>query len=263
MPLFGPPLNPPLTDWRGRTVWIIGASSGIGRATAALLHRQGTRVAVSARQAAALDSFVHEHPGSLALPLDVTDADAVRAAAQAVVTQTGGPPHLVLYCAGHYRAQKATAFDLSDMQRHWAVNYSGVLHLLDAVLPMLLSAGQGHISLVGSVAGYRGLPLSLAYGPTKAALNNLAETLYLDLHPHGLGVSIVNPGFVDTPLTAQNAFTMPALITPEQAAAAMLRGWAQGRFEMNFPRRFTRWVRLLRCLPDAWYFAAVRRITQS
>jgi NAD(P)-dependent dehydrogenase (short-subunit alcohol dehydrogenase family) len=261
MSLFGPPLNPPLTDWRGRTVWIVGASSGIGRATAALLHRQGARVAVSARQAAALDSFVHEHPGSLALPLDVTNADAVRAAAQAVVTQTGGPPHLVLYCAGHYRAQKATAFDLSDMQRHWAVNYSGALHLLDAVLPMLLSAGQGHISLVGSVAGYRGLPLSLAYGPTKAALNNLAENLYLDLRPQGLGVSIVNPGFVDTPLTAQNVFKMPALITPEEAAAAILQGWAQGRFEMNFPRRFTRWVRLLRCLPDAWYFAAVRRIT--
>ncbi|GLS16184.1 SDR family NAD(P)-dependent oxidoreductase [Hydrogenophaga electricum] len=263
MPLFGSPLNPPLTDWRGRTVWIVGASSGIGRATAALLHHQGARIVVSARQAEALDSFVHEHPGSLALPLDVTDADAVRAAVEAVLTQTGGPPHLVLYCAGHYRAQTATAFDLSDMQRHLAVNYGGALHLLDAVLPQLLSAGQGHISLVGSVAGYRGLPLSLAYGPTKAALNNLAENLYLDLHPHGLGVSIVNPGFVDTPLTAQNAFTMPALITPEQAAAAMLRGWAQGRFEMNFPRRFTRWVRLLRCLPDAWYFAAVRRVTQS
>jgi short-subunit dehydrogenase len=103
--------------------------------------------------------------------------------------------------------------------------------------------------------------LSLAYGPTKAALNNLAESLYLDLHPQGLGVSIVNPGFVDTPLTAQNGFKMPALITPDEAASAMLAGWARGRFEMNFPRRFTAWMRLLRCLPDAWYFAAVRRTT--
>ena len=126
---------------------------------------------------------------------------------------------------------------------------------------MLLAAGKGHLALVGSVAGYRGLPMSLAYGPTKAALNNLAENLYLDLHGKGLGVSIINPGFVETPLTAQNQFRMPSLISAEEAAQHMLHGWAQGRFEMNFPRRFTRWMRLLRCLPDALYFAAVRRST--
>ena len=190
-----------------------------------------------------------------------SDADAVQQAAARVAEAAGGMPALVLFCAGHYKAQSATAFDLAEMQRHLAVNYQGALHLLDAVLPRLLATGQGHLSLVGSVAGYRGLPMSLAYGPTKAALNNLAESLYLDLRPRGLGVSIVNPGFVETPLTAQNAFRMPALITPEQAAEAMLQGWAQGRFEMNFPRRFTRWVRLLRGLPDAWYFALVRRAT--
>lgn len=256
-----PPLNPPLTDWTGQGVWIVGASTGIGRATAAALHRQGARVVVSARQAGALADFAQAHPGSLALPLDVTDAAALQHAVQAVQAHLGRAPALVLYCAGHYRAQQATAFDLAEMQRHLAVNYTGALLLLDTVLPVLLAAGSGHLSLVGSVAGYRGLPRSLAYGPTKAALNSLAESLYLDLHPHGLGVSIVNPGFVETPLTAQNAFPMPALITPDEAARHMLQGWAQGRFEMNFPRRFTRWVRLLRCLPDRWYFAAVRRVT--
>lgn len=261
MPLFGSALNPAMTDWQGRWVWIVGASSGIGRATAVALHRRGARVVVSARQAAALDDFVQAHPGSVAMPLDVTDAAAVRRAAQAVQAQAGGVPALVLYCAGHYRALRATEFDLAEMQRHLAVNYGGALNLLDAVLPALLAAGHGHLSLVGSVAGYRGLPQALAYGPTKAALNSLAESLYLDLHPCGIGVSIVNPGFVDTPLTAQNAFRMPALITPEEAASHMLQGWAKGRFEMNFPRRFTRWLRLLRCLPDAWYFAAVRRAT--
>lgn len=258
---LGRDLNPRITDWAGRWVWLVGASSGIGRALAEALHRRGARVIVSARQAAALQDFAQAHPGSLALPLDVTDAEAVQQAAAQVAEAAGGMPALVLFCAGHYRAQSASAFDLAEMQRHLAVNYQGALHLLDAVLPRLLAAGQGHLSLVGSVAGYRGLPLSLAYGPTKAALNNLAESLYLDLHPRGLGVSIVNPGFVETPLTAQNAFRMPALITPEQAAEAILQGWAQGRFEMNFPRRFTRWVRLLRGLPDAWYFALVRRAT--
>lgn len=258
---FAKPLNPPLADWQGRWVWIVGASSGIGRATAEALYAQGAQVIVSARDAAALQDFVSLHPGSLALPLDATDAVAFKTAAKAVEKQAGGGPDLILYCAGHYRPLRATEFDLAEMQHHLAVNYGGVLHLLDAVLPMLLKTGRGHLALVGSVAGYRGLPMSLAYGPTKAALNNLAENLYLDLHGCGLGVSIINPGFVETPLTAQNSFSMPALISAEEAARHMLRGWARGRFEMNFPRRFTRWMRLLRCLPDALYFSVVRRTT--
>ncbi|WP_280192011.1 SDR family NAD(P)-dependent oxidoreductase [Delftia sp. PS-11] len=261
MALFHRALNPPLADWSGRRAWIVGASSGIGRATASALHGLGAQVIVSARDGAALRDFVHGHPGSLALPLDVTNAQAVRDAAVAARRIAAGPLDLVLYCAGHYRPLRATDFELAEAQRHLDVNYGGVLHLLDAVLPMLLAAGHGHLSLVGSVAGYRGLPMSLAYGPTKAALHNLAENLYLDLHAHGLGVSIINPGFVQTPLTAQNSFKMPALITADEAARHMLRGWAKGRFEMNFPRRFTRWLRLLRCLPDAWYFSAVRRAT--
>ncbi|MDR7269727.1 NAD(P)-dependent dehydrogenase (short-subunit alcohol dehydrogenase family) [Pelomonas saccharophila] len=255
------PLNPPLRDWQGRWVWVIGASSGIGRATAAALCQRGARVIVSARHAESLQAFVREHPGSVALPLDVTRPDEMGAAAKAVQGHALGAPALVLYCAGHYQAQQATSFDRQEMERHLAVNYGGVLHLLEAVLPMLIAARSGHLCLVGSVAGYRGLPMSLAYGPTKAALNNLAENLYLDLQPLGLGVSIVNPGFVETPLTAQNHFHMPALIAPQEAARHMLDGWARGRFEMNFPRRFTAWMRLLRCLPDAWYFAAVRRAT--
>ena len=96
---------------------------------------------------------------------------------------------------------------------------------------------------------------------TKAALINLAETLFLDLRALGVGVSVVNPGFVDTPLTQQNDFRMPALLTPDQAAAAVLRGWAHGRFEVHFPRRFTLWLKLLRVVPYRLYFALVRRVT--
>ena len=117
------------------------------------------------------------------------------------------------------------------------------------------------MSLVASVAGYRGLPNGLAYGPTKAALINLAETLYLDLQPHGVGVSLINPGFVETPLTADNRFAMPALISPEQAANHILAGWQAGRFEIHFPKRFTWWLKLGRLLGDSLYFAAIRRAT--
>jgi short-subunit dehydrogenase len=133
--------------------------------------------------------------------------------------------------------------------------------LLEAALPQLMAQGSGHISLVGSVAGYRGLPQSLAYGPSKAALIHLAETLYLDLQGQGIGVSLINPGFVQTPLTANNTFRMPALITPQAAAQAILRGWAGGAFEIHFPKRFTLWLKLLRLLPYRLYFALVKRAT--
>ena len=151
------------------------------------------------------------------------------------------------------------------MLRHPQVNVVGALYLLDAVLPQLQAqAGTGkpaHISLVASVAGYRGLPNSLAYGPTKAALINLAETLYLDLQPKGLGVSVINPGFVETPLTAGNQFSMPALMSPADAAREIMAGWEAGRFEIHFPKRFTLWLKAMRFLGDGAYFAAIRRST--
>ena len=257
------PLNTPIKTWRDKTVWMVGASSGIGRATASRLHALGARVIVTARSATALESFVDEHPGAIALPVDVTDRDAVVRAAGAVLA-LGGLDGMV-YCAGHYRAMRADAMDVPDMERHLAINFVGALHVLDAVLPHLLHANRAgaFISLVGSVAGYRGLPNSLAYGPTKAALINLAQTLYLDLHDKGIGVYLINPGFVETPLTAQNSFKMPALLTPEQAADEIVRGWAAGAFEIHFPKRFTLWLKLLALLPAAVYFPLVRRFTGS
>jgi NAD(P)-dependent dehydrogenase (short-subunit alcohol dehydrogenase family) len=257
-------LNPKFDSWTGRTVWLVGASTGIGRATAERLHGLGARVIVSARNQAALDEFVAAHAGSEALALDATDRDALQRAAAHIVALHGGID-LVMYCAGTYAAMRATAFDLDIALRHVQVNFSGALFLLDAVLPHLLrqaGAGRGgHISLVSSVAGYRGLPQSLAYGPTKAALINLAENLYLDLSPLGLGVSLICPGFVETPLTAGNGFKMPALLSPAQAALAIEKGWRAGDFEIHFPKRFTNWLKGLRHLPYSLYFAAVRRST--
>lgn len=254
-------LNPPITDWHGKRVWLVGASSGIGRATAELLHARGAQVIVSARQQAALDDFVRTHPGSQACALDVTDADAVSAAAQALLA--AGPLDLVCYCAGYYRAQRASRLDLTELLRHLQVNYLGALHVLHAVTPALLHAARTgrapHLSFVASVAGWRGLPRALGYGPSKAALIHLAEALFLDLRPQGVGVSIINPGFVATPMTQGNDFPMPALRTPEQAAQAIVRGWQRGAFEIHFPRRFTCVLKLLRVLPYRWYFALVHR----
>lgn len=255
-------LNPRLTNWRGRIVWLVGASTGIGRATAELLHAQGATVIVSARNALALDAFVAAHPGGEALSLDVVEPGALQDAAAAIVARHGRID-LVAYCAGTYRPMRVADFDLASALQHLQVNYEGALRLLEVVLPQLrrqAAAGQGgHLSLMASVAGYRGLPKALAYGPTKAALINLAEVLHGDLAPLGLGVSVINPGFVQTPLTAQNDFRMPALLTPQQAAQAVLRGWASGSFEVHFPKRFTMAMKLLRLLPDSVYFALMRR----
>ena len=258
-------LNPRLRDWSGKTAWLVGASTGIGRATASALHAAGARVVVSARGRDALDAFVAEHGARAdAIALDATDREAMHDAAARIVSVHGGID-LAMYCAGTYTAMRAGSFDLDTALRHVRVNYDGALVMLDAVLPQLQAQARsgrgGHLSLVSSVAGFRGLPQSLAYGPTKAALINLAETLYLDLHPLGLGVSVINPGFVETPLTAQNQFRMPALISPEAAAQAILRGWRHGDFEIHFPKRFTGWLKALRHLPYSLYFPAVRRST--
>jgi NAD(P)-dependent dehydrogenase (short-subunit alcohol dehydrogenase family) len=138
-----------LTDWTGRTAWLVGASTGIGRATAARLHAQGARVVVSARTAAALDGFVAEHPGSQAIALDATDAEAMHAAAARI-----GQIDLAVYCAGTYTPMRATEFDLGVALRHQQVNYVGALVMIDAVLPQLLRRREGHLSLVSSVAEY-------------------------------------------------------------------------------------------------------------
>ena len=252
-------MNPPIRHWQGLRIWLVGASTGIGCAAASALHARRARVIVSARQASALHDFVAQHPGAQALPLDSTDRAAVAVAAQGLLAD--GPLDMVVYCAGVYQPMRATDFQLDVMLQHDQVNYVGALYVLDALLPAMLARQQGHISLISSVAGFRGLPRSLAYGPTKAALTHLAETLYLDVHELGMGVSAIHPGFVQTPLTAQNQFHMPALMTPEEAAEAMIRGWERGRFEILFPRRFTTWLKLLRLLPYRLYFPLVRRAT--
>ncbi len=254
-------LNSPMTDWRGRSVWLVGASSGIGRACAQALIAAGARVAVSARQGALLDEICAGHD-ALAVTCDVTDPDSVRQAAERVRQHQG--LDWVVYCAGHYKPiRPLKQLDLPELMRHQHVNYHGALYVLDAVLPPLQTQGRGHFSMVSSVAGYRGLPMSLAYGPTKAAMQHLAEVLYMELKPAGIGVSVVNPGFVATPLTQQNQFHMPALMQPEEAAQAMLDGWRKGHFEIHFPHRFSRFLKCLRWLPDRWYFALVWRATQG
>jgi short-subunit dehydrogenase len=257
------PLNPPLTNWQGKHVWLIGASSGIGEAVAKQLAQLGATVYVSARNETALQALAKQVQGIAPVALDVTDTNSIASAFEHIKTslsQTSSNLDLVCYCAGTYSPLHAGNFDVAVMHKHQHINYSGAIDVLGHVLPSLIQQGCGHISLVSSVAGFHGLPKALAYGPTKAALINLAECLYLDLHAQGLGVSVINPGFVSTLLTAQNDFAMPALITPEIAASKIIQGWECGTFDIHFPKRFTLWLKLLALLPYRWSFAALKKI---
>jgi NAD(P)-dependent dehydrogenase (short-subunit alcohol dehydrogenase family) len=252
-------LNPRIERWTGQRVWVIGASTGIGAATARELIGRGARVALSARRREPLDAIAAGTDAVVA-PLDVTDKASVHAAARTVVDTFQGID-LAILMAGTHVPMRADAFDLDAAEDLLAVNLHGPLNCLDALLPTLLAQGRGGIALVASVAGYRGLPQALVYGASKAALIHLAEGLYLDLQPRGIGVYLVNPGFVDTPLTQRNAFAMPALMTAQKAATRTLDGIAAGRFEIHYPRRFTWWLKLLRLLPYRAYFPLVRRFT--
>jgi NAD(P)-dependent dehydrogenase (short-subunit alcohol dehydrogenase family) len=253
-------MNPKISDWRGQRVWIIGASSGIGAETARALLARGARLALSSRNPDALQAVAAGHHDAMILPFDITDHASVLAARDKILANWGGID-LVLVVAGTYQKMRADDFDLAAAKQLMDVNLNGPLNCLDAVLPKLLAQGKGGIGIVASVAGLSGLPQALIYGPSKAALINLCESLYLDLRPRGIGVYLINPGFVATPLTASNEFSMPALIPASTAANELIRGIERGEFHIHFPKRFTNWLRLLRLLPYRWYFWLIHKGT--
>ena len=250
-------MNPRLDDWSGQRVWLLGASSGIGAALASLLLARGARVALSARNAQHLAEVAGDAPQALVLACDATDEASLCSARESLLAAWDGVD-VAIYVAGDYAPMRAWELDLVRARRMIEVNLVGAVAFAACVLPQLLRQGGGQIGFVASVAGYRGLPKSLIYGPTKAALINFAEALYLDLQPRGIGVRLINPGFVATPLTAGNDFAMPGLLTPEQAAAATVKGFAGGAFEIHYPKRFTRLMKLLAHLPYRLYFPLLR-----
>ncbi|GGB91763.1 oxidoreductase [Marinobacterium zhoushanense] len=247
-----------------QTAWVTGASQGIGRALAVTLCRQGVNVYASARRSDVLEALAHElkdMPGVLTpCPLDVTDQAAIERCFEKW-EHNSRLPDLIILNAGTHDPFTAQEFSAERVEALMHTNLSGTLRSLDPSLKCCLKRGRGQIAIMASVAGYRGLPTAAAYGASKAALINLAESLKLDLVGSDIDLRLINPGFVRTPLTDKNEFTMPALVEPEQAAEWIIKGLDSNRFEISFPARFTSVLKLLRCLPYAWYFPLVRKLT--
>lgn len=258
--------NPRIKDWQGRRVWLLGASAGIGAALAHALAARGAVLTLTARNQAALKELAAQC-GSDAriLVVDVTDEAALAAIFARFDSGDEPLPDIGIYLAGDYTPLDAAQGEstLPALQRMLAVNYSAGVDWSIRFAQRLLARKHSNlprgIALVASVAGYAGLPQALGYSPSKAALIRYAECLHLDLAPLGIGVWSINPGFVATRLTAQNDFKMPALISAEQAAREIIKGFATGRFEIHFPKRFTRLMKLLSVLPYALSLPLIRR----
>ncbi len=238
---------------RWSVVWITGASSGIGRALASRLADAGCKVAVSARSADKLATLAAGRPNIVPFPLDVTDAKAMQAAVEAIEQQLG-PIDLAVMDAGKWDPMSAKDYSASRGNASMQVNYVGMANGVEALVPRMMARKSGHIALVASVAGYRGMPQAAAYAPTKAAVINLVECLRPDLARHGVTLSMINPGFVDTPMTAGNAFPMPFLVPLDTAVDKIVAGLEKKSIEIAFPWQLVSMLKIMRVLPYPLYF---------
>lgn len=229
----------------------------MGRELARRIAGSAGHVSVSARSVDKLETLAGEHGNVSAHPVDVADKRAVEEAFEAISSEHGQIDAAILN-AGIWRLMDAIDLDADFARAAIEVNYLGVVNALSVLLPAMRAQGRGHIVIVASVAGYRGLPKSIVYGPTKAALINLAETLRCELEPLGIEVTLVNPGFVDTPMTRDNPFPMPGLVSADAAAATILAGLRAKRYEIAFPGWFATAMNVLRIVPNCMYFWLVR-----
>jgi NAD(P)-dependent dehydrogenase (short-subunit alcohol dehydrogenase family) len=244
--------------------WITGASSGIGRAVALEMARRGWTVAATARRDSELDLLAQEAVGLkgriVGHVADVTD-QAQLAAALSAIESMHGPVALAFFNAGIAPYIRAPDIDVEAVRNVFEVNVMGVVNGLALVMPGMAARRKGQIAVNASIAGYGGLPRSAAYGATKAALINMCEALRFDCDQLGLVMQVVNPGFIETPLTGKNDFPMPFLMKNEAAAIRCCDGFERGGFEITFPRRFSYMLKAINLLPYSLYFPLVGRMT--
>ena len=244
-----------------KKIWITGASSGIGKAAAEKFAKEGWKVAVSARRKEILDIMAQDQNIS-SFPLDITNRDQINNVFKNILNEFGDLD-LCLFSSGTYEPKDEQSIDPNKIKNVINVNFLGVIDCVKTVEKYFKNKRSGHISIVSSIAGYRGLPNSSGYGPSKAALTNFSESIYFDFKKFGVRVSIVSPGFIKTPLTDKNEFSMPFLKTPDYAAEKIFNGLVKSNaFEIHFPKGLTLVLKFLRILPYKLYLVIVDKLVK-
>ena len=245
-----------------KTIWITGASSGIGKSLALKFAKEGWQVAASARREDLLNQLTESNQNIVSFPLDVTNGEKCKEVFEKIKNRFENID-ICFLSTGTWDPKKEKDIDIDQMKSVMEVNFFGTLNCIKVVEKYFKEKKNGHLSIVSSIAGYRGLPNSTGYGASKAALNNLAESLYFDFGRHNVRVSLISPGFIKTPMTDKNEFKMPFLKTPEFAADKIYNGLVKGSsFEIDFPKQLTLILKLLKILPDKIYFKLIKTLTK-
>ena len=245
-----------------KTIWITGASSGIGKSLALKFANEGWQVAASARREDLLNQLSESNQNISPFPLDVTNRENCEKIFEKIKNKFKNID-TCFFSTGTWDPKKEKEIDIDQMKKVMEVNFFGTLNCIKAVEMYFKEKKNGNISIVSSIAGYRGLPNSTGYGASKAALNNLAESLYFDFGRYNVRVSLISPGFIKTPMTDKNQFKMPFLKTPEFAAEKIYNGLINGSsFEIDFPKELTLILKFLKILPDSVYFKLIRKLTK-
>ena len=245
-----------------KVIWITGASSGIGKALALKFAKAGWQVAASARRENLLNEISESNENISSFPLDVTNQNNCKETFELIKNKYQNID-ICFFSTGTWDPKKEKEIDVDQMKKVMEVNFFGTINCIKVVENYFREKNSGHISIVSSIAGYRGLPNSTGYGASKAALNNLAESLYFDFGRYNVRVSLVSPGFIKTPMTDKNEFKMPFLKTAEFAADKIYKGLIQSSsFEIDFPKELTLILKFLKILPDWLYFKIIRKLTK-
>ncbi len=244
-----------------KKIWITGASSGIGKAVAEKFAKEGWKVAISARRKELLDEMA-KNPNIFSFPLDVTQEDQVNETFLKII-ENFNDLDICFFCSGTYNPKNEQEIDTNKIKSTMNTNFIGIVNCVKSAESFFKNKKSGQISIVSSIAGYRGLPNSSGYGPSKAALTNFAESIYFNFKKYNVKISIVSPGFIKTPLTDKNEFKMPFLRSTEFAAEKIYTGLVNSKsFEIDFPKQLTLTLKFLRILPYKLYLFLVERLVK-
>ena len=242
-----------------KNIWITGASSGIGKALAIKFAKEGWQVAASARRENLLQDLNKSNSNIHSFPLDVKDELNTKKVFQNIIEKLQSID-ICVFCTGIHDPEAERKLSSEKIREIMETNFFGTLNCIMAVNNFFREKKSGHISIVSSVAGYRGLPAASGYCASKSALTSLAESLYFDFKRDNIRVSLVSPGFIKTPMTDKNKFAMPLIKSAEFAAEKIFIGLTKkNAFEIHFPIIFTMMMKLLKIMPNWLYFLLVKK----